>query len=167
MAAAVDERAEGPGDVPDPSTPSGGPPLADEGAVATATETEPVADPPETAHVSQEQEGSPEQLRPAEELEPQETQVPRGPQEPQERLEAESTAIEETAPPPPETAEPPEPPGPAPAPPPEETTEEAEGTESSKAQELPFLPSDAAEAGKKALAPHWSQRGGDQRWGHG
>ena len=170
-AAAADERAEGPGDVPHPITPSG--PLAEEGAVVTATEPEPVADPPETTDASREQEGSPEQLRPAEELEPQEIEVPREPQVPQEPLEAVSTA-EETAPPPPATAEPhephepPEPPEPPEAPAaaaaPRETTGEAEGTEgaeSSKAQELPFLPSDAAEAGKKALAPHWSQRGGD------
>ncbi|CAE7600211.1 zmpB [Symbiodinium sp. CCMP2592] len=152
-AVAVDDRSEGPGDVP-----TG--PLADEAAVATTTETEPVADPPETTDASHEQETSPEQLRPAEELEPQETEVPREPQEPQEPPEAVSTAIEETAPPP-EAAEPPEPPEPPePAASPEEATEEAEGTEYSKAQELPFLPSDAAEAGKKALAPHWSQRGG-------
>ncbi|CAE7877774.1 unnamed protein product, partial [Symbiodinium microadriaticum] len=168
-AAAVDERAEGPGDVPHPITPSG--PLAEEGAVVIATEEpEPVADPPETTDASREQEGSPEQLRPAEELEPQEIEVPREPQVPQEPLEAVSTATEETAPPPPATAEPqephepPEPPeAPAAAAAPRETTGEAEGTEgaeSSKAQELPFLPSDAAEAGKKALAPHWSQRGG-------
>ena len=56
--------------------------------------------------------------------------------------------------------------GPGAAPPPPqvaaettETDEVAEGA--SQARELPLLPSDEAEAGEKALAPHWTQRGGN------